>query len=108
MRRNNYFEISLILLIIGSFSGLIIFGISNESLERLVYGTGEIVFLSFEGGFFGINSDDGEHYDPINLPDEFKIDGLQINFIGIIRNDLLSFHMWGRILELIFIKEVET
>jgi hypothetical protein len=105
MSRNNYFEIILILVIIGSFSGLIIYRVSNEHSKDLVYGTGEIVFLSFEGGFFGINADDGEHYDPINLPDEFKIEGLQINFIGIIRNDLLSFHMWGRILELIFIKE---
>ncbi len=40
---------------------------SKNSNEDLIYGTEEIVYISFEGGFFGIKSDDGKNYDPINL-----------------------------------------
>lgn len=43
-------------------------------------GTGEIRYLDFECGFYGIVSDDGRCYDPVNLPSEFKNDGFQINF----------------------------
>ena len=43
-------------------------------------GTGRIQYNDFEGGFYGIVSDDGEHYDPKNLPDDFKEDGLRVGF----------------------------
>ena len=72
----------------------------------IVKGTGTIVYLNFEGGFYGIIADNGEHYDPINLPSEFKKDGLRVRFKGRIRDDLKSFHMWGDIIELIEIKKL--
>ncbi|MFX1327632.1 MAG: hypothetical protein ACFE91_05740 [Promethearchaeota archaeon] len=75
--------------------------------DEIISGTGEIVFLSFEGGFYGIISNDGKHYDPINLPDEFKIDGLRISFTAKIRPDLVSLHMWGTIVELLSIKRLK-
>ncbi len=74
--------------------------------DKIVSGTGEIVFISFEGGFYGIVSDYRMHYDPINLPDEFKIDGLRISFKAKIRDDLVSFHMWGTIIELLSIDRI--
>ena len=81
---------------------------SDESpSDEIISDTGEIVFLSFEGGFYGIISIDGEHYDPLNLPDEFKIDGLRISFRAKIRRDLGSFHMWGTIIELFSIERIE-
>ena len=75
----------------------------NNSDNELIYGTGTIIYLKIEGGFYGILSDDGEHYDPINLPIEYQQDGLRISFIAKERSDLLSFHMWGKIVELISI-----
>ena len=42
--------------------------------------TGTVVYLSFEGGFYGITGDDGRHYDPINLSQDFRIDGLPLRF----------------------------
>ena len=68
--------------------------------NELIYGTGTIIYLKIEGGFYGILSDDGEHYDPINLPIEYQKDGLRVSFIAKERSDLLSFHMWGKIVEL--------
>ncbi|MFX1478357.1 MAG: hypothetical protein ACFFCI_09510 [Promethearchaeota archaeon] len=64
----------------------------------------QIEFLSFEGGFFGIISDDGKYYDPINLPDDYKTDGLRVVFLVKVLKNQVSYHMWGRIVDLIFIR----
>ena len=69
--------------------------------------TGTITYLGIEGGFYGIVTDDGQHYDPIDLPDEFKQDGLRIRFTAQERRDQASFHMWGVIVEIKYIEKLE-
>lgn len=64
---------------------------------------GVIVFLGFEGGFYGIISEDGNDYDPINLPRAFQREGLRVKFDGKIRTDMASTHMWGHIFEISWI-----
>ena len=76
---------------------------SITSNQNLIYGTGTIKFISLEGGFFGIISDDGNRYDPVNLPPRFESDGLRVLFVGEIL-DLFSIHMWGRVIRIIFIQ----
>lgn len=71
--------------------------------QPIVQGTGTIIYLSFEGGFYGIMSDEGNGYDPVNLPPEFEFVGLRVEFIGEVL-DLDSIHMWGIIIRIIFIK----
>lgn len=61
----------------------------------VVIGTGTIVFLSFEGGFYGIISDDGKYYDPLNLGQDFKVNGLRVWFEAKILHDVCTYHMWG-------------
>ena len=86
---------------------LLLFGFStqntsnNDSDNELIEETGTVVYLSFEGGFYGILSDEGERYDPINLPLEYQKAGLRVRFTAKERNDLDSSHMWGSIMELI-------
>jgi len=75
-----------------------VFGCYEDRPER-VSGTGTVVFLSFEGGFFGIVDDHGRRWDPSNLAEEFKADSLRVQFEGIV-TDLPTFHMWGRTIEL--------
>ena len=70
------------------------------SKGNFVTGFGKIVYLDFEGGFYGIVACNGEHYDPINLSSSFYIDSLQVYFEGIVKDDLASFHQWGAIIEL--------
>lgn len=65
---------------------------------------GSVKYISLEGGFYGIISDKNENFDPINLPKEFQKDDLKILFSYKERNDLYSFHMWGKIIELTEIK----
>ncbi len=77
------------------------------SKGNLVTGFGKIVYLDFEGGFYGIEASNGECYDPINLPPNYYTDGLQIYFQGVVRDDPASFHMWGTIIELTEINTLE-
>jgi hypothetical protein len=71
-----------------------------------VSGIGTIVFLHFEGGFYGIISDDGGYYDPINLSQEFREEGLQIGFVAKICKGLSSTHMWGSLIEIVAIERI--
>ncbi len=70
-----------------------------------VQGTGTVKLLGFEGGFYGIVGDDGNNYDPLNLSDEFKKDGLKVKFIIKPAENQVGFHMWGQIVEIISIKK---
>lgn len=108
MRKNqNHLVIGcFVLFIIGSPLGFWAIANSNKSDNDIIFDTGKVVFCSFEGGFYGIVADDGSNYDPINLPDEFKIPNLLIEFIAKMRYDLVSYHMWGDIIELIYINYV--
>lgn len=75
-------------------------------LDGIIEGIGTIKYIDLEGGFYGIVTDYDGHYDPINLPSEFQVDGLRVKFIAKIRKDLHSYHMWGTIIELIYIKKL--
>ncbi|HEX7319322.1 MAG TPA: hypothetical protein VF399_03060 [bacterium] len=70
-----------------------------------VQGTGTVKLLGLEGGFYGIVGDDGNNYDPLNLSDDFKIDGLKVQFVVRPAENQVSFHMWGKIVEVISIKK---
>ncbi|MCX6168579.1 MAG: hypothetical protein NTX65_04515 [Ignavibacteriales bacterium] len=83
---------------------LISFCSATESESNYTIGT--VKFLSFEGGFYGIVTDDGKSLDPLNLSKEFQTDGKRILFKYIEKKEMASFHMWGKIIEIIEIKEL--
>jgi hypothetical protein len=74
-----------------------------EGRIEYVSDTGTVVFLSLEGGFYGIVDDHDRHWDPSNLPEQFKVDSLRVRFEGIV-TDRPTFHMWGRTVELTSVK----
>jgi hypothetical protein len=104
MRKKKQLKYALILLIIGTCLGFMIVSFIRGSSNEYIFGTGEIEFYPDDGGFYGIISDDGIHYEPINLPDEFKIDGLRVLFIFKLPNEATTYHLWLKIVELIDIK----
>lgn len=73
--------------------------------DGLIHGKGTVKYLSFEGGFYGVVGDDGKNYDPINMPQEFKVDGLRVQFTANL-TDYLSFHMWGYVTKLFSIERL--
>lgn len=78
-----------------------------EEKDNMVFGTGEIQYINLEGGFYGIVSDDGKHYDPINLSTVFQEDGLRVNFVLRILRNQTSIHMWGTVVEILQIEKLE-
>ena len=75
--------------------------------EYDVEGKGTVVFVKVEGGFYGIVGDDGNYYDPVNLPKEFQQDSLRIYFKANYAKSLVSFHMWGKLVEIKEIRKLE-
>jgi hypothetical protein len=66
---------------------------------------GTVVYKDMEGGFFAIDGDDGKTYDPINLPDSLKINGLKVNITARFRKDVGGIHMVGDIIQIVNIVE---
>jgi inhibitor of cysteine peptidase len=82
------------------FSVLIISCEENKTINT----GGRISFINLEGGFYGIYGDDGNKYDPVNLPTDFQKDSLRVIFEGTILSGQSSTHMWGKLFE---IKHIE-
>jgi hypothetical protein len=74
--------------------------------DPVVGNTGQVRYLDFEGGFYGIVGDDGGHWLPSNLPAEFRHDHLRVVFEARI-TDLPNTMMWGRTVEIVTITEHE-
>ncbi len=68
------------------------------------YVTGTIKYLEFEGGFYGIVADDSTYYQPLNLPDNYKKDGMRVRFRFEPR-DVPTFQMWGVTVEILKIEK---
>lgn len=79
---------------------------NGEQEEREVQFTGTVIYLDIEGGFYGIEADDGTKYLPINLPRRLRRrDRPRVRVKGTLRPDMVGFYMWGTYLE---IDEIET
>jgi hypothetical protein len=94
-------------LVIGITLILLAIVLSGCIEKDIVEGTGEVKYIDLEGGFYGIVSDDGENYDPLNLPDEFKQDGLRVRFKARVAKNQNSFHMWGKLVYILEIEKLE-
>jgi inhibitor of cysteine peptidase len=86
------------------FSSFLILASCDEEDTYTLKGT--VVYMDLEGGFYGITGDDGKNYDPTNLSTEFKQDSLRVEFEYKKRSDLVGFHMWGQIIEIVDIKKL--
>lgn len=72
----------------------------------VIEGTGTVVRMELEGGFFAIRGDDGNTYDPTNLAEEFRQDGLRVRYELRPRPDMMSTHMVGMIVDVIHIERI--
>lgn len=73
--------------------------------ENAMHGT--IRFMNLEGGFYGIEADDGSKYNPLNLPEAFKQDGLRVSFRVQVREDVMTIQQWGTPVEIVEISNLE-
>ena len=73
---------------------------------KIVYSQNRFNFTGivyFEAGFFGIISNNGTRYEPINLPDEFAQDGLPVKIQAEMCSNCVSVNNWGNIIKVITI-----
>ncbi len=67
---------------------------------------GTVRYVDLEGGFYGIETRDGTRLDPVNLPDDFKKDGLRITARVERLKDRISIHMWGTLVRILEIERL--
>jgi hypothetical protein len=84
---------------------LITLGLSGCVAGPLIRDTGTITYIDIEGGFYAIIGSD--EYDPLNLPQEFCVEGLQVCFTGL-KYHGYTYHMWGTPLVLLKIEQVNA
>ena len=63
---------------------------------RSVSGDGTVIYLSFEGGFYGIQTDRGEKFLPMNLDPAFAKKDLRVRFEAVtVDPPVATFVQWG-------------
>jgi len=61
-------------------------------------------FLNLEGGCWTLEPSPGVHYLPLNLPEQFRRDGLKVQADLLRRDDYFSFCMVGPVVEILSIR----
>jgi hypothetical protein len=89
------------------FSLIATTGCRNAGGELITF-SGRVTRVPLEGGFYGIVSDEGERYDPLDLADEFRKDGLRVRVTARPKPDMVSFHMWGVMVEIESIRKAAS
>ena len=72
-----------------------IVSVEKGDTRRTVAANGTVTYIDLEGGFYGIVAEDGMNYRPTNLPAEYQIDGLRVQFSADLEEDVAGFQMWG-------------
>ena len=62
---------------------------------------GVIRYNELEGGFYTIQTKEGEAYNPINLPKDFQQDGLPVRARVRLRDDMMGIHQVGPLVEIV-------
>ena len=65
-------------------------------------------YFDFEGGFWGIESQDGAKYTPVNMPEQLKLDGAKVKIHAEILQDAFSLSMWGESIRIIGFETLTT
>lgn len=98
--------IILIIILFGITSLIIYTNFIKENLR--INKSGVIKFINLESGFYGIIGDDGKNYQPVNLSNEFKVDGMKIKFEGRLRKNLSTIYMWGEPVEILKVEKINN
>lgn len=81
-------------------------GLSGCTVGNWIAESGSVIYNDFEGGFYGIITGNLSLL-PINLPEEFKEDGLKVRCYGRMFPRMLTFYQWGTPIYLLKIEKIE-
>lgn len=62
---------------------------------------GTVRHMSLETGFWGIETVDGDKYIPVNMPEQLKNDGRQVEVTAEVVLDVSGFHTWGEYVKIL-------
>ena len=100
-------KLSLLAIFLMLCGAMLLVSSCGETSEEVISSIGTVTYVDSVGGFYGIISDDGEHYDSIDLGSEFQEEGLRIRFEAKLRDDIRSIHTWGKVIEITKIEKLE-
>ncbi len=75
--------------------------------QKVVATNGTITYVDLEGGFYGIIAEDGTQYLPLNLSEEYRVDGMNVTFAGSVREDTVTAQQWGTPIEIAAIERID-
>lgn len=75
----------------------------SSAAEEIIF-VAHVRWISLEGGFYGLEAKDGRKFLPLNLPEEFRKNGLKIRVRGKIQKGIVTAYMWGTPLEILEIE----
>lgn len=96
------------------FSAIVLLQSCNSSgHDELFFGntiriSATVSYISLEGGFWGLVSESGDKYQPVNLGKEFRKDGLKVEVRARVIEDTADFRMWGKRIEILEIEIAEN
>jgi len=61
---------------------------------------GKVVYNKLGMGFWGILDDAGNQWEPVNMPNQIKYDGKEVEVVAKI-TDQESINMWGRVVKIV-------
>lgn len=68
---------------------------AEPSMKKELTYRGTVKYFDFEGGFFGVITDNGENFLVNGLPKEYYQDGAIIEFSGKALKDMATIQQWG-------------
>ncbi|GAA6185132.1 MULTISPECIES: hypothetical protein [Alteromonadaceae] len=79
---------------------------TQEETEMLTI-TGTIVYKGMEGGFFGLDANDGKKYMPRGMNKELLQNGMVVEVKGYVLTDVLTFQQYGEVLKVVEAIEID-
>ncbi|MCB0689611.1 MAG: hypothetical protein KDC53_23890 [Saprospiraceae bacterium] len=61
---------------------------------------GKVIYENLSGGFWGIKGTDGKEYLPVNMPEQLKVEGANVE-ITAEESDQESIFMWGQAIKIV-------
>jgi hypothetical protein len=78
---------------------------AQASKDDVIHFSGTVEHQDAEGGAYVIRAEDGRQYRPVELPADFRVDGLEVEVDAKRRDDVLTKDMAGQSIELLDIRK---
>lgn len=70
-------------------------------MKKKIELSGTVKYLNLEMGFWGIVDQKGGQWQPVNFPEQLKLEGAAVKLVVREKEEQASFQMWGRPVEIL-------